>query len=132
MKLENDELQDALIASVVEHIAQGTPVAVLDIRFSLPFSEKGSDAALMLVALKAIIHRVVARPYAQCGRQSLIADLVAAELNQAAAEWICQAVEKAALPHAQSIRKTQAHLAAALSSSYLQDFDWQVTHLPLS
>ena len=125
LQLLEESEHEAFFAAVAEQLSLATPVADLEARFKLAFSEAGSEPAALLLAVRAVLNRVAARPYAEGGRASLAGDLVAAGLNQAAAEWICGAGETAALPRAADIRRTQAHAAAATSNSYLEDFDWQ-------
>ena len=127
LQLLDESEHEAFFAAVAAHLSHATPVNDLDARFKLGFSEAGSDAAALLMAVTAILNRVAARTYAQGGRAALGADLVAAGLNQAATEWLCGAAEAAALPCAADIRRTQAHVAAALSHSYLEHFDWQAS-----
>ena len=126
LQILDESDHEFFFAAMAEHLASNTPLADVGARFKISLSESASEAAALVLAISVVLNRVAARVYADGGRSSLAVDIAAAGLSEAAAEWICTTAEKAALPLAGDIRRTHAHAAAALSSSYLEDFDWQV------
>ena len=78
LQLLEESEHEAFFAAVAEQLSLATPVADLEARFKLAFSEAGSEPAALLLAVRAVLNRVAARPYAEGGRASLAGDLVAA------------------------------------------------------
>ena len=117
---------EGFFSSVALHLCGHSPVAELEARYGLELSDPVSNGGLLFAAAKAVLSRVAARSYVESqGSEALRGDVVAAGLKQAAASWVVEAAEAAALPRAAEIRRVQAHAAAALTSDYLEDFDWQ-------
>lgn len=123
-------LHQPFICAVADHLARSTPPSSLHLRFNLPLSRSEEEPSALLQAAKALLSRIVARPYADGGREALLADLTSSGLSQSSAEWLCVAGESATSPLAEQIRTAQVHSAEALFSSYLHDFDWQVPSRP--
>ena len=133
LSLLDDEGRGAFFACVASQLCSastsaGSALAALREGFGLDFAD-GEPAALLLAA-KLVICRIAARTYEGEGaKAALLSDLLSAGLPQAAAEWVREAAEAATLPCAAQLRLAQGHEAAALSSDYLQDFDWQLHHV---
>lgn len=134
LSLLNDDHRAAFFASVASQlctlpaIPADAAATALQEAYSLDFTS-GEPCAL-LVAVKVVISRVASSSYQEpeC-KESLLADLMSAGLSKAAAEWVRQAAEAAALPCAAQLRSAQGHAAAALSCDYLADFDWQLNQV---
>ena len=133
LSLLTDEGRNAFFAVVASQLCaapQPAEAAAASLRdgFGLDFTS-GEPAALLLGA-KVLASRIASRAYqADAAKAALLADLLAAGLPQAAAEWVREAAEAAVLPCAAQLRLAQGHAAAALSADYLHDFDWQLNHV---
>ena len=134
LSLLDDSGRGAFFGCVASQLCSTSPpvveerLASLHEGFGLDFAS-GEPAALLLAA-KLVICRVASRTYeGASAKAALLADLVAAGLPQAAAEWIREAAQAATLPCAAQLRLAQGHAAAAFSSDYLQDFDWQLNYV---
>lgn len=96
--------------------------------FGLDFTS--GDPAALLLAAKVVVSRVASKAYEGDGaKTALLNDLIAAGLSQGASQWVCEAAEAAVLPCAAQLRLAQGHAAAALSTDYLEDFDWQLNYV---
>ena len=130
LKLMPESEHTALFGAVAQLLRGVSPAADLDARFGLLFSSPEAELGALLLAVKAVLSRAAARSYeGEHARGALCSDITAAGLSPQAAEWTCQAAEAAVAPCAAEIRRTQAHAAMTLSSSYLEDFDWQARAL---
>lgn len=132
LRLISDKERGTFITSVAASLATpplppATAAAALD-AFGLDFAI--GEPASLLHSVKVLVLRVASSAYQDTGAAaSLTADLEAAGLAKAAADWVRETAEAAALPLAAEIRLAQAHAAANLSHDYLQDFDWQVNYV---
>ncbi|KAL1520216.1 hypothetical protein AB1Y20_023686 [Prymnesium parvum] len=129
LNLLDESLHEHFLEAVASQLALSTTTAELESRFLLPFSEEQSEAHALLTAARALLHRVVGRHYPHGGREALLADLTAAGVSHATADWVCRTGAKAAQPLAADIRRGQVHAVSALSAAYLHDFDWQLNYV---
>ena len=132
--LQSDDARAQFIPAVTDmlsniHEPAGSATAALSERFGIDFSDN-EQAAALLYAVKLVVCRVASSAYeAEGSATALRDDLAAAGLGAGAATWVCQSAEAAVLPIAQELRLAQAHVAAARSNDYLQDFDWALHHV---
>ena len=127
-----DEARVGFFVEVTELLRACTPPAAAAESLSgygLDFA--AGEPAALLHAAKLLVCRVASRGYEADGAAAatLRADLVAAGLSEAAADWLRTAAESATLPCAAELRVAQAHAAANLANDYLHDFDWGLNYV---
>jgi hypothetical protein len=135
LRLLSDESRDQFFAVVARQLSCSPPLpeavatASLADSFGLAFTD--DEPARLLLGTKVLLLRMASRPYEEdaAAPKALQADLVAAGIPSAAAEWIGAAGEAAVRPCAAEIRGAQAHAVSCLSHDYLEDFDWQANHV---
>ena len=132
--LDGDAARGNFFPAVAERLCAATEpstiaAAALQEAFGLDFVAEPQAQAL-LFATKLLLSRVTSLAYeAEGAAAALHADLVAAGLAAAAATWVQQAAEAAALPVAAALRTAQAHAAANQTQDYLHDFDWSLHYV---
>jgi hypothetical protein len=133
--LQSDDARAEFFPAVTEmlsnpHEPAESAMTAISERFGIDFSGSNEQAAALLYAAKLVACRVASSAYAAEGSAAALRDdLAAAGLGAGAATWICESAEAAVLPTAQELRFALAHVAAARSHDYLQDFDWGLHHV---